>query len=166
MTHTNWFEGCKTVEEIRSRYHKLAMQYHPDRGGSHQTMCDINAAYEAACKFYVRNDKKAYARYTTSDAREAYYSAQDILNEKIRIIIERLVKLGGLNVELCGSWIWVDGNTRPHKETLKALGGRWSKDKGKWYFVGAPSHGYRRYTMDEIRSFHGSKFYAKAEEEV
>ena len=36
-----------TREEIRSAYRKLAMQHHPDHGGTVEKMREINAAYDA-----------------------------------------------------------------------------------------------------------------------
>jgi hypothetical protein len=40
---------CASVEEIRSRYRALAMQHHPDHGGSVERMREINLAYTAIC---------------------------------------------------------------------------------------------------------------------
>jgi hypothetical protein len=87
------------------------------------------------------------------------------MNEKIRLVIEKLVKMHGLEVELCGTWIWVSGETKPVKDTLKSMGLKWSHDKGKWYLVGYKSNTIRHYTMDEIRRFHGSIKFAQNEKE-
>jgi len=38
---------CASLEEIRSAYRALAMQHHPDRGGSVEKMREINLAYAA-----------------------------------------------------------------------------------------------------------------------
>jgi DnaJ-domain-containing protein 1 len=38
-----------TVEEIKSAYRSLAMQHHPDHGGSVEKMREINLAYAAIC---------------------------------------------------------------------------------------------------------------------
>jgi len=32
-------------------------------------------------------------------------------------------------------WLWIGGDTKPHKDLLKAEGGRWSPKHGKWYFI-------------------------------
>lgn len=143
-----WFEDCHTVEEIQSKYHKLAKRYHPDLGGDTRTMQDINVAYENACKYYVR--------YNNPERTQRYYSWSDTVNENIRLIISQLVKLQGITVEVCGWWIWVGGNTRAVKEQLKILGLRFSGKKQMWYYAGVPANSHRRYSMDEIRSMYGS----------
>lgn len=39
--------------------------------------------------------------------------------------------LGFKQTKLC---VWIDGNTKPHKEELKTLGMRWSKKRKAWYY--------------------------------
>lgn len=51
---------------------------------------------------------------------------QNIINEIKKISDE-------LKPELIGNWIWVDGNTKPYKEKIKALNFRWSGRHKKWY---------------------------------
>jgi DnaJ-class molecular chaperone len=43
-----WFNECKTIEEVKAEYKKLAKQYHPDLGGDTATMQEINKAYAFA----------------------------------------------------------------------------------------------------------------------
>lgn len=45
-----------------------------------------------------------------------------------------LEKIDGIIWEQSGDWYWISGDTLPHKETLKALGCRWSKKRQKWYW--------------------------------
>jgi hypothetical protein len=49
------------------------------------------------------------------------------------------------NLLLVGSWLWIDGNTRPNKETFKALKFRWHSKRAKWYWH-LPTRAKRRYT--------------------
>ena len=58
---------------------------------------------------------ETYTRHTTETA------------EEFRTIIELLLKLDGITVELCGSWLWLSGETKQHKDALKAAGCRWSE---------------------------------------
>jgi hypothetical protein len=151
----NWFNNCSTLDEIRKQYHKLAMRWHPDLGGDTATMQDINSAYTQCTQTAVRLDNKFNWEKQYS-SREAWWAASDEMSERIRQTIEKLVKLHGIQIELCGTWIWVSGNTRPVKETLKEYGLKWSHDKEKWYWVGYKSSSFRKFTMDEIRQLHGS----------
>lgn len=66
---------------------------------------------------------------------------------------------GKLEIEICGTWVWVSGDTKPVKEGLKAAGFRWAPKKMKWYWkpAGQRSFGRGKWSMDEIREFHGSE---------
>jgi len=153
-----WFSGCNTTDEIRKRYHKLAMQYHPDRGGSNEVMAEINAAYDAACRMAGRS----HAYQQPFSRRPEPESISTIL----RKVIYRLVEMDGLRVELCGTWIWVSGNTRAWHEVLKGMGLRWAPKKKMWYYAGTPATGRRNLSMDRIRSVYGSQTFTRDDVEV
>ena len=80
-------------------------------------------------------------------------------------IIAALLKLDGLEIELCGRWLWIGGNTKEHKEALKAAGCRWSSTKKLWSWHFA-EEGQRWHkgtkTMTEIRSKYGSTTFARS----
>jgi hypothetical protein len=62
-------------------------------------------------------------------------------------------------VELCGSWLWISGNSKEVKDKLKELGCKWSSNKALWYYTDAPfrKRGKKAWTLDQIRNTHGSK---------
>ena len=41
-----FFQTVKTLEELKAEYRRLAMKYHPDRGGDAETMKAINAEHD------------------------------------------------------------------------------------------------------------------------
>lgn len=84
---------------------------------------------------------------------------QDELTQALIELGKEIKKLSDdIEVELCGKWIWVDGNTKPVKEELKKLGLRWASKKEKWYFAGVKSKWSRGgCTMNAIRELHGSE---------
>ena len=41
-----WFKNPATLEELKNQYRNLAMQHHPDRGGTTADMQEINAEYD------------------------------------------------------------------------------------------------------------------------
>ncbi len=70
----------------------------------------------------------------------------------------------GLTVELSGTWFWVSGDTKPHKETIKALqidGYKcgFSKSKQLWYFspIGYRKRSRKTWSKDEIDEKFDSK---------
>ena len=67
--------------------------------------------------------------------------------------------INGVNIEVVGSWIWVDGNTFPYKEELKKLGFKWSKNRKKWHFSTEPSGKWHKKKMsfEDIQRKYGSE---------
>ena len=141
-----YFTTCRTLEELKKEYRRLCMIHHPDRGGDAATMAAINNEYDEA---FSRMQRTGTQQKQAPEAPEAF-----------RAVISLLVILDGLKIEICGSWIWVSGNTYPNREALKAAGLRYSKSKAAWYWRPAESAEYRsrgRSTMEEIRSKYGSQ---------
>lgn len=145
-----YFANCKTLEDLKKEYRRLAMLHHPDVGGTVEEMQAINAAYDAL------HEVLKQAHNQTADE----YHQTTETPEEFRQIIETLLRMDGLEVELCGSWLWIGGNTRAHKEELKAAGCRWSSNKKLWYWRHA-EEGHRWHkgnkTMNQIRSKYGSQ---------
>ena len=49
-------------------------------------------------------------------------------------LLEKIValkQLPGLEINLCGSWVWIGGDTKPNKDALKPLGCWWAAKKQK-----------------------------------
>jgi curved DNA-binding protein CbpA len=145
----NWFAHCTTTEEIKKEYRRLAYLHHPDRSGDTATMQEINAAYAFAMKNATRSERPGRS--------EAEYATMDTINERIRAAVEAAVKLPDLEIEICGLWVWVSGNTRPVKDALKEAGYQWAPKKARWYFAGIPSRSRGDRTMEEIRALYGSE---------
>lgn len=57
-------------------------------------------------------------REQTERQKQAYDWNKD---KKIRDIITVLSKFSALEIEICGTWIYVRGNTYPYRKELKAL---------------------------------------------
>ena len=43
-----YFKDLNSMEAVKKQYRKLAMKYHPDRGGDEETFKQINNEYEEA----------------------------------------------------------------------------------------------------------------------
>lgn len=124
----NYFAGLTHVEEIKTRYRTLAMQHHPDRGGDAERMKVLNREYHDAlrrCHGTTRSEGDTHTYYYNEAAEQA---VMDKLGE---ILSQQLPKI---RIMLIGTWIWIDGDTKPVKDALKALGLRWHHQREKWYW--------------------------------
>lgn len=154
------FTSINTMDELKKAYRHLAIKYHPDcMGGSEADMKALNNAYDEAVARIARTERRA----ASSGARE--YDAAATASEAAawRDTLLALLKLAGLEIELCGRWLWITGDTYQHRAALKALGCRWSGSKKAWYWH-APDDGgaysRRRVDMATIRAKYGSQVYS------
>ena len=149
-----YFETCKTLDELKSVYRKLAMKYHPDVGGDTETMQKINAEYEG---YFDRLTTEQNAKAAADVTGRTYATAEQAAD--FIEIINRLMKLDGLEIELCGRWLWISGNTMKHKDALKEAGCRWSSQKKMWSWHFPEDGGYKKHkakSMAYIRARYGS----------
>ena len=148
----DFFKGFSTVEEIKIEYKRLARIYHPELGGDLETMKRLNNEYEKALTGC--NGQKS----TGSDGKQHTYKYdQTIENEIVEFIYAFLALETGLIADLIGVWVWITGDTKPHREALKALGCRWNPSRGCWYFRPiscAGSYG-RGGSLEELASKYG-----------
>ena len=52
----NFFENVKTLDELRKEYRRLAMIYHPDKGGDTALMQVLNNQYERLSKRLINSN--------------------------------------------------------------------------------------------------------------
>ena len=145
------FTNCRTLEELKKAYRKAAIENHPDRGGDPEVMKEINAEYEM-----MFNRLKNFHNSTTTDESKKTTETP----EEFKAIIEKLIRLNGIEIEICGSWLWISGNTFANRDELKKSGCKYSKNKKMWYWHHEEEgfHFYKsRTTMDEIRQKYGSE---------
>ena len=152
-----YFHNITTLDELKKEYRRLVMKHHPDRGGDTATMQEINNEHDILFEQLKKaHNEKADEYHKTTEAPEEF-----------RAIITALLKLEGLSIELCGSWLWIGGNTKEHKDTLKAIGCRWSNNKKLWYWHHAEEgHHYRKShsSMGDIRMKYGSQVFTGNQE--
>ena len=156
-----------TLEEAKTLYKSLARANHPDVGGDLRTMQEINAQYAEFCANFAKADGYRRQQDAHAEDRKSAADFHDLeeVAEVLRIKIEFALNLDGVEVELMGFWVWLTGNTKAHKEAIKAQGFKWAKNKEAWFFAGVPSFNRKEKTLDEIRSLHGSQRFAHAEGE-
>lgn len=111
---TTYFINCKTLDELKKAYKAAAMKYHPDMGGDTATMQAINAEYEARFEVLKRSQNTQAAEDTTGRTKATTESADDFIR-----IIDQLLKLDGLEIELCGRWLWIGGRDQEAQGSVK-----------------------------------------------
>lgn len=151
-----YFTGCRTAEELKKEYKRLARQLHPDNNPDHDTTKDFqmmqaefNRMWDKLKDTHVNKDGEMYtAREATTETAAEFME-----------MIDTLIRIHGIKVELCGSWLWVTGDTRPAKETLKRFKFRWSRNKQAWYFHfgGYHKRSKREMSLDAIRTMYGAE---------
>ena len=143
-----YFNDCKTIEEVKATYKKLAKQHHPDCGGDTETMQKINTEYAYACAHILKGE----------DLTAEEINEQINLSEEYRKVIEQIINLAGVLIEVVGNWIWVTGNTFPVKKQLKEAGLFFAPKKVAWYYRAEEykTKGGKK-TLDEIREKYGSE---------
>jgi hypothetical protein len=134
-----------TADIIKQAYRKACSKYHPDRNPAGAEMMKlVNIAYAALENFE--------GEVTINVDTQKNYG--DALNTALNAIIHL-----GLTLEICGVWCWVSGDTKPHKEVLKAAGFLWSPKKLRWYFRPVEHKARTRgktWSMERIRDAYGS----------
>lgn len=136
-----FFRNIESIDELKKAYRNLAKQHHPDHGGNADTMKAINAEYEKLFKQLNTDNKHNLA-------------------DGFREVIDAIINLDGLNIEVCGLWVWVSGNTYAVKDTLKQNGFMWASQKKMWYWrpEEASCTGHRKSSdMESIRIKYGSE---------
>ena len=139
-------------EDIKQAYRRLSSKYHPDRNPAGLEMMKlINGAWQALSDFI----EGSLAEDVSGDGGE--FNA-DEYSEAINAALNAIINLEGLVIEICGSWVWVSGETRAHKDVLKEVGFKWAPKKLMWSFNPSPKKRKFRsnWSMDQIRGVHGS----------
>lgn len=146
--------GEITPDKVREAYRRLAMKYHPDRNPAGLVMMQaLNAARDTLMNF----------RGSLHHAETASAYGGDL-----NAAINHLINCLGLDLEICGAWLWVGGTTKTYKDHIKTFETdtenrfRWHSKKGKWYFAPNDFKSKRRgkfrgnVPMEDIRERYGS----------
>ena len=139
---SKFFTDCRTLDEVKREYKRLALLHHPDRGGDTSTMQEINRQYEEIMK-------NPFFSQAKEEAREDYIRFPEIIEKIIRLDI---------TIEVCGNWIWLSGNTYAYREELKSNGFFYAPKKAMWYWrpKDYKSANTQPKDMDYIRTKYGS----------
>lgn len=141
--------GDYTPDTVKQAYRQACKKYHPDRNPAGLEMMKlVNQAYET-----LKNETGTQDTSETVNQDDVSSYGEDIFNA-----LSKIMHLG-LDIEICGAWVWLHGDTKPHRELLKEAGFKWAPKKKLWYYRPADykSRGRGKFSMDEIRERHGSE---------
>ena len=136
-------------DQIKQAYRKACAKYHPDKNPSGlEMMKAVNVAYSYLIEISYDGSVKPF------EGEECNVNYGDSLFDAINAVID----LPGIIIEVCGSWVWISGNTKEYKDRIKEAGYKWASKKFMWYFRPADykSHNRGSWDMDKIRENYGS----------
>lgn len=142
-------DGVVSQKEIKKAYKAASFKYHPDRNeAGEEIMKAINLAYD-----YLSSLGDPVSM---PDGHFSYDFAEELSG-----VLSKLMAIPGLEIEVCGNWIWISGDTRPHAKTLgkDGIGCFYASAKKMWYYRPAEYKATKRSAsldMEKIRSLHGS----------
>lgn len=156
---TKYFKDVNTLEELRKQYKELLKRFHPDNpNGSTESTQEINVEYDKL--FQILKDKHDSKAADSHDNKSSYEDmkydfAED---EKLREVLSKIITFVGINIEIIGNWIWIDGDTYGYKDEVKAMGFKWAREKKKWYFhtEAFRKRSHKKLSIDDIRNYYGS----------
>jgi hypothetical protein len=149
----------ETLEGIKRAFRAQVIKYHPDINpdGLKYTQL-LTEAYEMLVKAYNSN-------WLKGTWKTAPGSTSKILNE-MEEALSKLKACKGLDIEICGTWLWIGGET---KYWAKYLGEQknskdkkmffWAGSKQKWSWKPSTYVKYSKevWSMDKIRGKFGTK---------
>lgn len=152
MSKLKFFSACNTLRELKSRYRELVYLYHPDRNGNAtlEIMKQVNNEYEQAFDYILKHP------FNEQEKKSNFYAN---VNDGFREQVAKVSFIPGIQIEICGSWIWLSGNTKPVKDTIKNAGFAWAPKKYNWYWHPAEYHSrkHKTWDMNKIRDTYGSQ---------
>ena len=134
------FRSVAELTEAKKLYKQLAKKLHPDVGGDDESFKALNAVYNNVIEHNL------------------YFSNEYKFDLEIEKIISQILHFENIEIEVIGKWIWISGETREIKETLKNLGFKWASKKKMWYFGELQKSSNRREkSIEEIKATYGSQ---------
>jgi hypothetical protein len=134
------FRSVTEIGEAKKLYKQLAKKLHPDVGGNEEDFKNLLSIYH----YILQNG--------------LYFSSDVKFDLEIEKIIAQLLHFENIEIEVIGKWIWISGETKEIKETLKNLGFKWASKKKMWYFGELQKSSNRKEkSIEEIKATYGSQ---------
>ena len=145
-----YFQNCKTVDDVKKTYRKLAKELHPDAPtGSDEAFKALQSEYDKAFNrlknIHEGKDGTTYYKETAETA------------EMFRDVIDKIIHVSNCTIEIVGSWIWITGDTYSNKKIISEAGFRWASKKKAWYWHSPEDECTRggKKSLEEIKEKYG-----------
>jgi len=141
----------KDIDQLKKQYFKLAKIYHPDKGGTTVQFQELGKEYDKLLKAILRGSN------LTAEQQQNEIEIDDA----IKIIIDNIIGIDGLDIELIGKWLWVGSSlfqfTTPTYNLLKSVGLSYIKKGGKPFMVykGVESKSRGKMSKEDIEKKYG-----------
>lgn len=126
MITTKYFKDCKTLKEGTKRYRELMMKLHPDHGGDHNEVIEMQHQFEVFVKTATREAVEDAVPEKGMDGKMRSQAFTDTLQSILQSNVE---------VEIIGDWIWVFDSAPGDTFKLTMLGFIFSKKHNGWYWT-------------------------------
>ena len=137
----NYFVGLNP-DQAKKQFKKLCLELHPD-----------NKETGNADLFKLMFNEFQNLDKIGDETKETKFE----MSEKMQNIILELSKYDFINMFLCGSWLWISGNTFQIKEILKSLNCKFAPNKKMWFYTEMKSAGRGNMDIEEIKTRYGIK---------
>lgn len=139
-----YFDGCGSLDEIKMKYKGYIERYLPRKG------------YRGN-KRLIRSIDREYRSIRTQETFSQVNSLIRLDYTNFQFLIRELVEMG-LDIEMCGKWLFVTGPTGENENELLALGFRFSPSIGMWCYrpVGFDAPDIESLNIEYIRKTCGS----------
>ncbi|CAK8741717.1 hypothetical protein SODG_005035 [Sodalis praecaptivus] len=148
--------GELTERDVKKAYRQASLKFHPDRN---PVGAEMMKAANAAFDFLMQNiDSINECQCSDKSARYNY-------GEELENVLNALQGMAGVIFEMAGNWIWISGDTKAHKDAIKALGCKWAGKKKMWFYRPdeyKASRNRKEHSIDEIRAMYGTTGKQKA----
>ena len=148
MQITNYFNVAQiqTRWDLEKAYHTLREEYSLEEDTS--IFNRMQAEYEVLAHLIEEGEEDRYKQLQAGE------------NEPDQQLVIQYLKVYDLplTIEIVGTWLWVSGDTRPHRQALKAAGFFWAHQKKMWYWRHASRRSWKSgKSLDEIKQTYGAR---------
>lgn len=144
MAKWQFFKGdYATMDEVRSEFRRLCLKLHPDKNPKEQAehytelFKEMTAEYEIFLEWFIPK-ANAYNEQKAKQENKDYWTTFTFEQEsEIGKMIVKLMQFKGIIIDVCGTWLWLSGDTKPYKDRLgkNGLGFKWANQKQKWHWT-------------------------------